>query len=134
MARNKSGGFNKLLNFIGLVDDEDTRDTYGEEYSEGGYGRQSGYSPARSRQSAARTSSYSRQTGSSRTGRLPDSGSRSRYESRYESRYDSRGASQSRSSRGYDDYQDFILFFIDSISFAAIARSAPRRTDNFARA
>ena len=23
MARNKSGGFNKLLNFIGLVDDED---------------------------------------------------------------------------------------------------------------
>ena len=105
MARNKSGGFNKLLNFIGLVDDEDTRDTYGEEYSEGGYGRQSGYSPARSRQSAARTSSYSRQTGSSRTGRLPDSGSRSRYESRYESRYDSRGASQSRSSRGYDDYR-----------------------------
>ena len=31
MARNKSGGFNKLLNFIGLVDDEDTQDTYGEE-------------------------------------------------------------------------------------------------------
>ena len=24
MARNKSGGFNKLLNFIGLVDDEET--------------------------------------------------------------------------------------------------------------
>ena len=109
MARNKSGGFNKLLNFIGLVDDEDTRDTYGEEYSGDGYGRQSGYSPARqSRTASGRTTSFSRQTGSSRTaGRLGDSGTRSRYESRYDtgSRYDSRSASPSRARGGYDDYR-----------------------------
>lgn len=107
MARNKSGGFNKLLNFIGLVDDEDTRDTYGEEYSGDGYGRQSGYSPARQTRTASssRTSSYSRQ---SSAGRLPDSGTRSRYESRYDSgtsRYESRSASTGRASRGYDDYR-----------------------------
>ena len=47
MARNKSGGFNKLLNFIGLVDDEDTQDTYGEEYSGDNYGRRAAYTPAR---------------------------------------------------------------------------------------
>ena len=47
MARNKSGGFNKLLNFIGLVDDEDTQDTYGEEYSSDNYGRRAAYTPAR---------------------------------------------------------------------------------------
>ena len=101
MARNKSGGFNKLLNFIGLVDDEDTRDTYGEEYSEG-YGRQSGYSPSRqSRAASGRSAAYSRQAGSGRpSGRMPDSGSRSRYESRYDassgrytSRYEDRGSS-----------------------------------------
>ncbi len=115
MARNKSGGFNKLLNFIGLVDDEDTRDTYGEEYSEGGYGRQSGYSPSRQPRAAAngRGASFSRQTGSSRpSGRMPDSGSRSRYESRYDapgrypSRYEGRSSSvPSRATRGYDDYR-----------------------------
>ena len=111
MARNKSGGFNKLLNFIGLVDDEDTRDTYGEEYSEGGYGRQSGYSASRQARPAAnsRVSSYSRQAGASRpSGRMPDSGSRSRYESRYDagSRYEGRSTSlASRASRGYDDYR-----------------------------
>ncbi len=109
MARNKSGGFNKLLNFIGLVDDEDTRDTYGEEYSEG-YGRQSGYSPSRqSRAASGRSAAYSRQADAGRpSGRMPDSGSRSRYDapSRYPSRYESRSSSvPSRAARGYDDYR-----------------------------
>lgn len=31
MARTKSAGLNRLLNFIGLVDDEDPRDTYSDE-------------------------------------------------------------------------------------------------------
>lgn len=48
MARNKGGAFNRLLNFIGLVDDGDSRDTYGEEYENGNYGRQGAYTPARS--------------------------------------------------------------------------------------
>ena len=104
MARNKSGGLNKLLNFIGLVDDEDNRDTYGEEYSGDGYGRQSGYSPARqSRAATGRASSFSRQTGSSRANnRLADSGARSRYESRYDSRS---AAPAGRARGGYDDYR-----------------------------
>lgn len=111
MARNKSGGFNKLLNFIGLVDDEDTRDTYGEEYSEGGYGRQSGYSPARQARPTvnSRPTSFSRQTGAARpASRMPDSGSRGRYESRYDagSRYEGRStALTNHASRGYDDYR-----------------------------
>ena len=108
MARKQSGGLNKLLNFIGLVDDEDTRDTYGEEYSGDGYGRQAAYSPMRqNRASTAGRTASSRQATQRR---LPDSGTRSRYESRYdsgsryESRYDSRGA-QTRATRGYDDYR-----------------------------
>ena len=57
MARNKSGGFNKLLNFIGLVDDEDTQDTYGEEYSSDNYGRRAAYTPARQQRTTAAASS-----------------------------------------------------------------------------
>ena len=48
MARNsKSGGFNKVLEFIGLVDDEDPRDTYEDEYESGNYGRAQTYAPQR---------------------------------------------------------------------------------------
>ena len=111
MARKQSGGLNKLLNFIGLVDDEDTRDTYGEEYSGDNYGRQAAYTPAR--QNRASTSSRAASSRQSTQRRLPDSGTRSRYDdsrfdsgSRYESRYESRGAaSTGRQTRGYDDYR-----------------------------
>ena len=110
MARNKSGGFNKLLNFIGLVDDEDTRDTYGEEYAGDSYGRKAAYTPPRQTRAATNARANTRQPAQRR---LPDSGSRSRYESRYESgsRYESRydagrsTASSARASRGYDDYR-----------------------------
>ena len=91
MARNKSGGFNKLLNFIGLVDDEDTQDTYGEEYSGDNYGRRAAYTPARQ----SRTTTASSRTPQPRTStqrRLPENSARS---SRYES----------RATRGYDDYR-----------------------------
>lgn len=109
MARKQSGGFNKLLNFIGLVDDEDTRDTYGEEYSGNGYGRQAAYTPARQNRMSTGRGATTRQSAQRR---LPDSGTRSRYESRYdsgsryESRFDSRGAtSRDRQARSYDDYR-----------------------------
>ena len=108
MARNKSGGLNKLLNFIGLVDDADTQDTYGEEYSGDSYGRKAAYTPQRQTRGASTRPTSARQAASTR--RLPDSGTRSRYESRYdggsryESRYD-RGASSTRATRGYDDYR-----------------------------
>ena len=91
MARKQSGGLNRLLNFIGLVDDEDPRDTYGEEYQNGNYGRQAAYTPSRP----------SRQSGSSRSSaRQPQR--RSLPEPR-RSRYDDR--TERRAARtGYDDY------------------------------
>lgn len=98
MARKQSGGLNKLLNFIGLVDDEDTQDTYGEEYSSDNYGRRAAYTPARPNRSASSRPATPRQSAQRR---LPES------PSRYESRYDSRGESRfdSRSAQGYDDYR-----------------------------
>jgi FtsZ-interacting cell division protein YlmF len=53
MARKKSGGFNKVLEFIGLVDDEDPRDIYEDEYESGNYGRQQTYTPARNTRAQA---------------------------------------------------------------------------------
>ena len=47
MARKKSGGFGKVLEFIGLVDDEDPRETYDDEYESGNYGRPQAYAPQR---------------------------------------------------------------------------------------
>lgn len=92
MARNKSGGFNKLLNFIGLVDDEDTQDTYGEEYSGDNYGRRAAYTPARQQRATGAAGSRQSAARSNTQRRLPESTSRS-------GRFDSRAA------RGYDDYR-----------------------------
>ena len=95
MARNKSGGLSRLLNFIGLVDDGDSRDTYGEEYQNGNYGRQPAYTPAR-------------QPRSSRSER--QSQRRSLPEPRQSSRFDDRTSRTSRrtysdgDTQGYDDY------------------------------
>jgi FtsZ-interacting cell division protein YlmF len=47
MARNSNGAFGKFLNFIGLVDEVEPRDSYGEEYTNGNYGRASTYVPQR---------------------------------------------------------------------------------------
>lgn len=88
MARKKSGGFNKFLNFIGLVDDEDTRDTYGEEYSGDNYGRRQPYTPPQQRNRPTGRQADRR--------RLPaEPAPRSRFD-------DGRS---SRTSEGYDDYR-----------------------------
>lgn len=50
MARKKSGGFGKVLEFIGLVDDEETRDYYEDEYESGNYGKPQAYAPQRPQQ------------------------------------------------------------------------------------
>lgn len=47
MARTKSGGFSKILEFIGLVDDEETNDIYDDEYESEDYGRSQSYTPRR---------------------------------------------------------------------------------------
>ncbi|MBR1820099.1 MAG: cell division protein SepF [Clostridia bacterium] len=106
MARKQSGGFNKLLNFIGLVDDEDTRDTYGEEYSSDNYGRKAAYTPVRqTRSQAGGRATASRQPAQRRLQEAPASRYGDRYANRYDSRYDGRGSSAGRSTRDYDDYR-----------------------------
>ncbi len=87
MARKKSGGFNRILNFIGLVDDEDSRDTYGEEYSGDNYGRRQPYTPPRQTNSRAYRQNDRR--------RLEAPEPRSRFD-------DGRS---SRTTEGYDDYR-----------------------------
>ena len=110
MARKQSGGLNRLLNFIGLVDDEDPRDTYGEEYQNGNYGRQEAYKP--SRQSGSRSSASNRSSArqpqrrslpESRPSRFGDRDRQAREERRPASRYDDYGASERRSASRYDD-------------------------------
>ena len=121
MARNKSGGFNKLLNFIGLVDDEDTQDTYGEEYSSDNYGRRAAYTPARQQRT---TGSRAPQPRQSAQRRLPENPPRS-------SRYDS------RAPRGYDDYRAgerrTASRFDDSGYSAPRASRTPRQTSRFSQ-
>ena len=53
MARKQSGGLNRFLNFIGLVDDAAPREAYSEEYDSSSYGRPSTYVPPRQRTSAS---------------------------------------------------------------------------------
>ena len=122
MARNKSGGFNTLLNFIGLVDDEDTQDTYGEEYSSDNYGRRAAYTPARQQRTNAVESSRTSQGRTNTQRRLPESTSRS---SRYES----------RAPRGYDDYRTGerrTASRFDDSSYSAAPR-APRQSSRYSQ-
>lgn len=74
MARKQSGGFNKFLNFIGLVDDAQPRDSYADEYDSGNYGRPSTYVPRQraTREETRRTAARS----------LPAQGGRSNYGTR----------------------------------------------------
>ena len=117
MARKNGKGIgNTLLNFIGLVDDEDPRDTYGDEYESGSYGQRQAYKPQRPtrqqerpRQELVSRSSRYEPTRSPRMDR--NAGRSTGYESRYGSARDARGSSRgnsyleredSRSSGKYD--------------------------------
>ena len=113
MARNKNGAFSKFLNFIGLVDDGETRDTYGEEYQNGNYGRQAPYTPARQGRSTASSSSRTSRQSSRRS--LPEP---------RQSRFDD------RANRAYDDYQDGDAGY-DDYSSAAPRRGASRFDDGY---
>ena len=113
MARKQSGGINRLLNFIGLVDDEDPRDTYGEEYQNGSYGRQAAYTPARQqRSSQSRTSSRQqtqrRSLPESRPNRFDDRSQRtSRYGARDDRDYDDYSAPSRRPASRFDEDPGF---------------------------
>jgi len=103
MARKNGKGFGgKVLNFIGLVDDEDPRDTYGDEYESGSYGQRQAYKPQRSQsrqerprqELVSRTSRYE----PTRSPRMDRSAGRGTgYESRYGSARDARGSSRGNS-------------------------------------
>ncbi len=116
MARKQSGGLNRFLNFIGLVDDAAPREAYSEEYDSSSYGRPSTYVPPRQRTSA----SGRRDTAARKS--LPAQGGRSNYTSRtygaddeprasrrsarssdYSYEYSSRAASRPRSRFEEDD-------------------------------
>ena len=98
MARKKSGGFGKVLEFIGLVDDEEPRETYDDEYESGNYGRPQAYAPQRTqraqeqpRQEVSRR--YSSSYEPTRTPRMNRSASSS------SSRFDSRSSQSSTQRR-----------------------------------
>lgn len=99
MARKKSGGFGKVLEFIGLVDDGDARDTYVDDYSSDNYGRQQPYVPQRNRPQERPRQEISRRYPSSnyeptRTPRMNRSAPAG-------SRFDSRGGNTQRRSGAY---------------------------------
>lgn len=100
MARNQSGGFNKFLNFIGLVDDDRSQDNYADDYGTGSYGRQAAYTPSRQR-TDSRASAPARRS-------IPAQAGRSNYGSAQRRPYedDSRYSAARRSARFEDDVQD----------------------------
>lgn len=71
MARKQNGGFNKFLNFIGLVDDNHGQDNRAETYNSENYGRPSTYVPPRQRTGDSRRTQPTRS--------LPAQGGRSNY-------------------------------------------------------
>lgn len=98
MARNQSGGFNKFLNFIGLVDDDRSENRV-DEYGAGSYGQRSAYTPSRSNRSDSRTSASSRRS-------IPAQSSRTSSRRGY-GEEDSRYSSSRRGARFENDEQDF---------------------------
>ena len=98
MARKSGKGVNKFLNFIGLVDDGDPRDTYGEEYQSDNYGRQDAYAPQRNTSRArAPQQEISQRRSSYEPTRAPRMNRTAAYSGRFD---DSRSAYAQRGTNG----------------------------------
>ena len=98
MARKSGKGINKFLNFIGLVDDGDPRDTYGEEYQSDNYGRQDAYAPQRNTSRArAPQQEISQRRSSYEPTRAPRMNRTAAYSGRFD---DSRSAYAQRGTNG----------------------------------
>ena len=104
MSRNQSGGFNKFLNFIGIVDD-DRYDDRAESFNSGSnYGRPAAYSPNNRQRSANRASADANRRS------IPAQGGRSNYGaagSRRPYDDDARYNAARRSARFEEDDRDF---------------------------
>lgn len=121
MARNQNGGFNKFLNFIGLVDDtRQSSDAY-DDYNAGGYGRPSTYVPPRQR-TGDRNSDRTAQRRS-----IPAQGSRS-------TTYGGRtygGEEEYRSNRRSNSYSDSYGSEYSSTSTARSSTASSRPRSRF---
>lgn len=100
MSRNQTGGFNKFLNFIGIVDDD--RYDESESYNTGSYGRPAAYAPSNRQRSGNRSAS-----GSNTRRSIPAQGGRSNYGARRPYEDDDRYNSARRSARFEEDSRDF---------------------------
>lgn len=103
MSRNQSGGFNKFLNFIGIVDD-DRYDDRAESYGSGSYGRPAAYTPGSSRQRSAGRSNVGQQRAISAQGGRSNYGSAN---ARRPYSEDARSNSARRTTRFEEDDRDF---------------------------
>ena len=152
MARKKSGGFNKVLEFIGLVDDGAPSDAYDDEYETGDYGRRQTYNPprntpresnrARAQQPIARRSNSDYQPtrtprmnrGGASSSRFDDARTAPRRSSEYASGgYSARSAAPARTNR-YDysprpsRFEEASRFDDAPASTALTPQRAPSRT------
>lgn len=98
MSRKQNGGFNKFLNFIGLVDEDRSQENRVDEYGSGSYGRPSTYVPPRQRAAEPRAAAPNSRRS------LPAQSSRSSASRRsYGTDDDARYSSARRSARFEDD-------------------------------
>ena len=133
MSRNnKSGGFNRFLTFIGIVDNDQQQPAPGQSYNSGsGYGQPEAYTPNNRQRSAASGKSSARrsipaQAGRSNTGsrRVYDDNARSgaaRQNSRFEEEQDF--APQQRQARPRSRFEE------EGDSYQNERASAPARTN-----
>ena len=106
MSRNQSGGFNKFLNFIGIVDDDRYDDDRGESFGTGSYGRPAAYAP----NNRQRTGSSRAASGSGARRSIPAQAGRSNYGATGARRPyddDARYNNARRSARFEEDNRDF---------------------------
>lgn len=124
MARKQSGGFNKFLNLIGLVDDVDPRDSYGDEYNSQNYGRQNTYVPQQQRNAAAGRNSANNARGTQQPARrIPAQAGRSNYGTTQRT-YG--GEDDFRSSRRGPVMNDNYENFDDAYAEETVQRNAPQ--------
>ena len=133
----KGGGFGRVLEFIGLVDDEDPQDIYEDEYQSGNYGRQQAYAPQprQPRQPQRQTAMTTRRAAPAyeptRTPRMNRNGTPSRFDQpqqRASAPVPRRAGAQPERPTRYDYTPRTSRFGSLEDSPSDVQRSAPRST------